>query len=397
MLIKELNGVFDMRAVAVGVVFGPGQRLDAEEGGGEEEEDEEDEREDVLLRALDDDEDAPLLLPQPSPAPAVPQSEDLLKPGNLLDKNGREDRRLWDLWQCLKNEDPEDNTASTILSRCYFDVPRYMLEIRNHLLDKSQWLKYDDCTPEMLAGGSTQMGKTMFVVIGVCVAKKLEAASVVITHKVAGRNSLAIKIKDALLRLNRVDRLGQLNPQCIAYAGTGETAETRRITLENNDCIVISDTASQITEARGSVYSILSDLQRSGTDKGRFILFKDEADSMLRTQDRHLRLEESIDKLALTTSSYHGVQLMINISATLMPVFLEMARTMKQPRGPIFLTSVPDTCDEKYSGVDRFQPIVSADSELHPELDDEATNGPREVFLDPSLSRDSDSLGINKQ
>ena len=117
---------------------------------------------------------------------------------------------------------------------------------------------------------------------------------------------------------------------------------------------------------------------------------------MLRTYDRRLRLEEAIDKLIPTTRTYHGAQLVVNISATLMPVFLEMARTKAQPRGPVFLTSVPQGSRDQYSSVNQFKPLKSADRELRPHLDEDLT-APLEVFLDPTLSRDPDNLGINKQ
>ena len=391
LLRKELEGVFDMRAVAVGVVNTTGveQLPSAEEdidgdGGFD------------IESQLSDGED--YHLPEPSPEALTPgstpafmsMSEDLLKPEAL---GG--DRRLWDLWLSIKAETPEHGRPR-ILDWCFFDVPRYMLEIRNYLHDKRQWLKPDEHIPEMLAGGSTQMGKTMFIVIGVCVAKKLEAASVVITHKVAGRNSLAHKIRDALDALNKADKLGQLNPRCMAYAEEGKTEANRRDMLENDNCIVISDTAAQIAEARGSMYNILQKLQHESESRGRFILFKDEADSMLRTNDRRLRLETSIDKLTPSTSNYHGAQLVINISATLMPVFLEMARTRAKPRGPVFLTSVPREFSIEYSGVVNFWPLKSVDPKLHLDVDAEATDS-RPLFLDPSLSRDPDSLGINKQ
>ena len=426
-LCKELSGVLDMRAVAVGVVNNDEVEQPAPDDG------------DISINGdIDVDEDI------------LDEDEEILKVGGvgdridhsaqklegLFDKDGNPDNRLLDLWRCLNAEQQKDGDC--VLDKCFFDVPMYMLEIRNHLRDKTQWLTESVAIPEMLAGGSTQMGKTMFVVIGVCVAKKLEAASVVITHKISGRNSLANKIKQALQQLNKADRLGQLNPRCMAYAEKGKTEANRRDMLENNDCIVIADTASQIAEARGSMYRILTELQHDGVDKGRFIVFKDEADSMLRTDDRRLRLEESIDKLTPTTSSYHGSQLIINISATLMPVFLEMARTKAKPRGPVFLTSVPEGFRTKYSGVSQFSPLKSADAELHPDDDgntlrDTTIGGDggdggsgsdgghgdggggdgssvvrsappvpdafpaRPVFLDPSLSRDPDSLGINKQ
>jgi hypothetical protein len=136
--------------------------------------------------------------------------------------------------------------------------------------------------------------------------------------------------------------------------------------------------------------------QRDGSGDGRFIIFMDEADAMLRTEDGSLKLEQAIEKLKQTTSSYRGAQLIVNISATLMPVFLEMARTKAQPRGPVFLTAVPKGSRKKYSGVSQLLPLESEDPKMHPDEKGDEVMESRPVFLDSALTR-KDSLGINKQ
>ena len=90
----------------------------------------------------------------------------------------------------------------------------------------------------------------------------------------------------------------------------------------------------------------------------------------------------------LTTASgfrcYHGAQMIINISATLMPVFLEMQRN--QPSGPVFFTSMTHswaTCvNNTYSGVESFELLI--------------VSGEHQ-YLDPNLPRDPNSLGINSK
>ncbi|KOO29977.1 hypothetical protein Ctob_011715 [Chrysochromulina tobinii] len=260
---EELQGVLDMRAVAVGVVKTdevapdpPSSPTDTDEDGGDLSGGE-------LSGDEEEGEDGGGMTP-PMPDEAIQHSTELLE--GLVYKDGQPDNRLLEVWRCLDAEEAQAG-RDRILDQCFFDVPKYMLKIRDYLHDKTHRLSTSDDIPQMLAGGSTQMGKTMFVVIGVCVAKKLQAASVVITHKVAGRNSLATKI----------------------------------------------------TEAKGSVYRILQSLQRDGSGDGRFIIFMDEADAMLRTEDGSLKLEQAIEKLKQTTSSYRGAQLIVNISATLMP------------------------------------------------------------------------------
>ena len=395
-LSEELQGVLDMRAVAVGVVKSdevapdpPSSPTDTDEDGG-----------DLSGGELSGDEeegdDGGDMAP-PMPDEAIRHSTELLE--GLVYKDGQPDNRLLEVWRCLNAEEAQAG-RDRILDECFFDVPKYMLKIRDYLHDKSHRLSTSDDIPQMLAGGSTQMGKTMFVVIGMCVAKKLQAASVVITHKVANRNTLANKVNRALDLLRKADRLaffGQLlNPRCMAYAEKGKSEEVRKEMLIGYNCIVVSDTASQITEAKGSVYRILQSLQRDGSGDGRFIIFMDEADAMLRTEDGRLKLEHAIENLKQTTSSYRGAQLIVNISATLMPVVLEMARTKAQPRGPVFLTAVPKGSRKKYSGVSQLLPLESEDPEMHPDEKGDEVMESRPVFLDSALTR-KDSLGINKQ
>ena len=378
---EELEGVLDMRAVAVGVVKTdevvpdpPSSPTDTDEDGG-----------DLSGGELSGDEeegdDGGVMAP-PMPDEAIRHSTELLE--GLVYKDGQPDSRLLEVWSSLNAEEAQAG-RDRILDQCFFDVPKYMLKIRDYLHDKTHRLSASEDIPQMLAGGSTQMGKTMFVVIGVCVAKKLQAASVVITHKVAGRNSLANKVNQALNLLHKADDRGQLlNPRCMAYAEKGKSEEVRKEMLINYNCIVVSDTASQIAEARGSVYRILQALQRDGSSDGRFIIFMDEADAMLRTEDGSLKLEQAIEKLKQTTSSYRGAQLIVNISATLMPVFLEMARTKAQPRGPVFLTSVPKGSRKEYSGVNQFLPLESEDPEMHPdEKGDELVESRRSSSIPP--------------
>ena len=116
---------------------------------------------------------------------------------------------MWTLWQNLKNEETEDGERS-VLDQCFFDVPRYMLEMYK-VLQSSGHLNQGSPIPEILAGGSTQMGKTMFVVIGVCVAKALNVASIVITNKVVVRNSLSVKIHKSLQGLSKTNKIGVVN------------------------------------------------------------------------------------------------------------------------------------------------------------------------------------------
>ena len=238
--------------------------------------------------------------------------------------------------------------------------------------------------------------------IGACVAKRLGVASVCITHKVAGSRDIVEKVSAAFDRLNSArpaDQGGYPKFKCRVYHPQNQTNRIseaeRQTTLEDGNLLVIADSHNQIFQAKGSAYNLLRKIQAKPEDTesgGRFVLFKDEADSMLRTKNRALQLEKAIRRLELTTASgfrcYHGAQMIINISATLMPVFLEMQRTNLQPSGPVFFTSMTHGVSGRraltntYSGVESFEPLI--------------VSGEHQ-YLDPNLPRDPNSLGINEQ
>ena len=98
-----------------------------------------------------------------------------------------------------------------------------------------------------------------------------------------------------------------------------------------------------------------------------------------------------------TDREYHGAQLIVSISATLMPNFLEMARTNVKPRGPVFFTAVPQAYQHQYSGVNSFLPLRSDLQEMHPQEGCDEDLVDNRVFLDPKLCRDPSGLGINSQ
>ena len=212
----------------------------------------------------------------------------------------------------------------------------------------------------------------------------------------AGSRDLAEKVRAAFEKLNEaqpLDQRGLPDFRCTVFhpqsATTGSSESLRRAYLESNDLLIVADTLNQIQKAKGSAYHLLLALQqsspRASARRGRFVLFKDEADSMLRTRTRELKLERAIDRLEETVGGsrpYSGAQAIVNISATLMPVFLEMQRTQSRPSGPVFFTSVPSVARTSYSGVESFQPLT--DESGQPQ------------YLDPKLPRNESSLGIDE-
>ena len=98
----------------------------------------------------------------------------------------------------------------SLLDRCFFDVREYMRRLVASLpptatrgrvppdLDSSGGLPYQ---PHLIAGGSTQMGKTMFVVIGYVAAWFAKCPLVCLTTTVSGTKSLHKKVLTSILRL----------------------------------------------------------------------------------------------------------------------------------------------------------------------------------------------------
>lgn len=136
--------------------------------------------------------------------------------------------------------------------------------------------------------------------------------------------------------------------------------------LKSKYCVVVSDSCYQLERSNGSMRKLVHILSK-GDPRFKFILFKDECDAYLRMAEPHqpLELERAFANLELSypPEKYNGASLTVNISATLMPVLLKMARDEDGAPGEIFFTVVPKNMKLfEHSGVHHFQPMVQAAS-----------------------------------
>ena len=291
-----------------------------------------------------------------------------------------------------------------------------------------------EAPPSIIAGGSTQMGKTMFVVVGYAAAWFARAPLVCITTTVGGTKSLHRKVLDGVARLEGCGARG-IAQHCACLAGPipGQqecfSEEERRPDRRgagggrgeqglawhvlaglggsgrapDRGILFIADTAAQLRKAVRHITAV----REGSVGTGAFGLLVDEADSMQRTSDERLQLEQRLlDLKGLGAGweghdpggrvrtyggrAFAGPRAIVSISATLLPVLLKMYKLgQSRPAGAepagrgggggggrmhTFFTKAPPS---KYVGVlsDVWQPF---------------TRGRRPVFL-----RKSECTGPN--
>jgi len=92
--------------------------------------------------------------------------------------------------------------AMSVLDRCFFEVREYMRGLVESMPQRGQHDDSAQTAPtNVIAGGSTQMGKTLFVTIGYLVAWFAECPLLCITTTVGGTKSLHNKVLKTLERL----------------------------------------------------------------------------------------------------------------------------------------------------------------------------------------------------
>jgi len=230
----------------------------------------------------------------------------------------------------------------------------------------------------------------MFVVIGYVAAWFAEVPLVCLTTTVSGTKSLHKKVLSSMIRLETRGAPGismhcsyssmatsaqmeyfhesiraaerpavakgkrapvKIHRDVVAKAGLGgsELAPDRGL-------LFIADTAAQMRRA----VKLITEVRASGVGSGHFGLIIDEADSFQRTEDDTLQLEQRLNDLRGTGHgwvndsyydtlnyhtyggpSFHGADVIVSISATLLPVLLKMfkvqqeKKALEKARGPV--------------------------------------------------------------
>ncbi len=220
---------------------------------------------------------------------------------------------------------------------------------------------------EQVAGGYTQTGKTAFKAALAILGKISGVATIVITTVVDNRRRLVHDLKE-----NYFAGIELCNrPECLDISDTIDDeekishADRLKRCIVNHGVIVVNLTGGAIKKVR----KVISELRDSGLIVP-FSLVKDESDTMDRTPDdgQRLVLETELDRLmgkAKLDSCDGGLKfgsplLILNVSATLVPVFLRIHRDGKTKIGVYAVK--PEV--EVYSGLDNMTPVFLGDKEL---------------------------------
>ena len=267
----------------------------------------------------------------------------------------------------------------SLLDRCFFNVRDFMVPLVDSLPsnDERNELKLAKLAtreasggsadiPSIIAGGSTQMGKTMFVVVGYVAAWFARAPLVCITTTVGGTKSLHKKVLENVRKLEECGAegisyycmyLSRATDEQVQYfkarsasmigstwhvmAGLGASQDPEG---RDRGILFIADTAAQMKKAVRHITAV----REGAAGTGCFGLLVDEADSMQRTGDDSLQLEQRLRDLKgvgdgwsetpaggpgagreYGGGGFAGPLCVVSISATLLPVLLKMYKTVR--------------------------------------------------------------------
>jgi len=329
---------------------------------------------------------------QDEPAPQQPEP-----PQNPADAG--EEELVFDIanqaMEVLRKEDEDVKNSNSksdakpkmsLLDRCFFDVRKYISRLvasmpsKDDSIDERHQSLRNVQPTNIIAGGSTQMGKTMFVTIGYLAAWFAECPLVCITTTVSGTKSLHAKVLESVEKMQHfgADDMSQfciyqsamtvgqtkyfgdsVNKKDFHFARAGLGGHQRH---PDKGVLFIADTAAQMSKAIKHITSVRQDKVGSGV----FGLLVDEADSMQRSSDDRLLLEKRLKDLKGEGEGFKdpegnlfGAQnafqrpcLILSISATLLPVLLKMYKTASEQGTSktieTFFTKAPPS---KYVGV----------------------------------------------
>jgi len=171
--------------------------------------------------------------------PAPPQPAHTLNPSNKEEVN--EEQHVFDAvnaaMQVLVREQEDqrrgqadskgNKLAMSVLDRCFFEVRNYIARLVESMPQRGKHGETVQAAPtNMIAGGSTQMGKTLFVTIGYLAAWFAECPLLCITTTVGGTKSLHSKVLKTLDRLEPFGAEG-IPHFCMYLSGLTPGQETR--------------------------------------------------------------------------------------------------------------------------------------------------------------------------
>mmetsp|Transcript_19858 Transcript_19858/g.55233 ORF Transcript_19858/g.55233 Transcript_19858/m.55233 type:complete len:1002 (-) Transcript_19858:350-3355(-) len=267
----------------------------------------------------------------------------------------------------------------------HFDVralARRLIQVAKHqasALGEAFYPSYD-VVPELVCGGVTQIGKTMFKVVLMFANQHCAMFTVIVTATVRNARALKVKINKALGFIE-----GTTDESCLHAKYIGDCRQTEKLLmhLRRGGCVVVNDTPAAIRRVIRLIQSIRGVPAWAKKDLcHRFVLIIDEADAMKRTasDQPNLKIEDGMEKLRGYKEMGRGGHALVDcidapsvtvsISATLIPIMLEMkvamqsgnlqAEVLAELQKNMFICKSART----YQGVKDL--FVARDSEGHP-------------------------------
>jgi hypothetical protein len=235
-------------------------------------------------------------------------------------------------------------------------IEKFLSDADAHILHgRGKRLSYKS-VPEQVAGGKTQVGKTGFKALISVLAKRRRVTTIIVTTTRDLRKQIICSLtKDFFSKLAETSR-----PLCMSVTRPVEDERScHEYDLELQKCM----RESGVVVVNCTKYAIDKICSRIAEFRGRnlnfdFVLIKDESDSMSRTFEGQLQLEMALDRLTGKRGYEGGGRLggpllILNVSATLLPVFLRM-----RTEGKFHVETTIGKHDlEHYSGLDSMEPV----------------------------------------
>jgi hypothetical protein len=217
--------------------------------------------------------------------------------------------------------------------------------------------------PEQVAGGRTQVGKTAFKAMLAILSKRRGLATVIVTTTADLRNEIAKE-----LQTRYFSKLPLIScPKCMSV-NKPKGDERSRSQYDEDLLNCVSEYGVVVVNCSKSAINKISakiQLLRGRNCPANFVLIKDESDTMDRTPERRLQLEIAMDLLTGKKGYDQSdgckcfmtpPMLILNVSATLVPVFLRMKMEGKYQVESTFGEPDPN----EYSGLENMEPIGGA-------------------------------------
>eukprot|EP00960_Hanusia_phi_P062692 765232-Hanusia_phi.AAC.9 len=245
---------------------------------------------------------------------------------------------------------------------------------------KKRWTQQQGEKPlEILAGGSTQNGKTAIKKAISWTNGRSGVTTIIISSTKRGTSSIAKKFfKDEQRDGKRVWPL----PYMICLSESRPCTNTIREVLRRGGIVLCHDAPSRIDQ----ISDALNDPEMR---KIPLVIILDEADSFLRREDQSTKLEKALKRLFATGR----VLIIYNVTATMLPVLLHMKMDGREIGANSFIVT---ECRSNYVGPDSFFPLQhkGKDVFLDPENEERSERAMNLLYEQAFKKKGSETLVI---